>query len=213
MLLDKLADDFSRNGYSLRHTLRTIARSATYARSADASEENKDDRQFYSHAIRRPLEPAVLADALADVLGISEVYGDQPAGTRAVALVDPTVDSVTLDVLGRCSGDEACEPATNTMGGLPQKLHLLNGKLLNDRIAAEGSRLRRLLKPDSGRMIAEPINLIDDLYVVALSRRPTPAELQYWRSELEKIPAEEMLKFFEDFVWSLLSSQEFSTNH
>jgi len=116
-LLDKLAEDFSANGYSVRHTLRLICNSSTYARSADASPLNQDDDRFYSHGRRRPLEPEVLADAISDVLGVGVKYGNAPIGMRAVELVDPTTPSRTLDILGRCDRSMSCE-TTSTAGGL-----------------------------------------------------------------------------------------------
>ncbi len=79
-LLDKLAEDFAANGYLLRHTLRTIANSATYARSPNANEKNKNDDRFYSYAFRRPLDSVVLAHAITDVLGVAnEDAGSAPA--------------------------------------------------------------------------------------------------------------------------------------
>ena len=86
-LLDALAEDFEANGYRIRRTLKLIAMSATYARTANALPNNKDDDRFYSHASRRRLSPEVLADAISDVLGAHEQYGDEPAGTRAIALI------------------------------------------------------------------------------------------------------------------------------
>ena len=73
---------------------------------------------IYSHALSRPLGPEVLADALADVTGVADRYGDLPDGTRAVALVDPAVPSESLDILGRCSRQS---PATSRRhGGRPR---------------------------------------------------------------------------------------------
>ena len=208
-LLRELADDFVANGYRLRHTLGLIARSATYGRSANANEKNKNDAQFYSHALRRTLEPEVLADAIADVIGVAEDYGDRPNGTRAVSLVDPTVRSLTLDVLGRCGREASCETAVAATDGLPQKLHLFNGELLNARISAEGSRLQRLLA--SG---VEPIDIVSEFYLVALSREPTAEESRHWKSELDRLAtASERAEFLQDFVWGLLASRDFTTNH
>ena len=207
-LLRELADDFVANGYRLRHTLGLIARSATYGRSANANEKNKNDAQFYSHALRRTLEPEVLADAIADVIGVAEDYGDRPNGTRAVSLVDPTVRSLTLDVLGRCGREASCETAVAATDGLPQKLHLFNGELLNARISAEGSRLQRLLA--SG---VEPIDIVSEFYLVALSREPTAEESRHWKSELDRLAAGDRAEFLQDFVWGLLASREFTTNH
>ena len=208
-LLNKLADDFVAHGYSLRHTLRMIANSATYARSANAIEPNKDDDRFYSHAARRPLEPEVLADAISDVLGVAGKYGTEPVGTRAVALVDPRTPSRTLDVLGRCAREESCESSSAAIGGLPQKLHLFNGALLNARIASTGGRLNQLLS--TGR---RPLEIVSTFYLAALSRHPTDQEKQHWAEQLGYVTsADEQRGYLEDFVWGLMTCNEFVTNH
>ena len=205
-LLDKLAADFIANGYSLRHSLRVIAASDAYARSANATEQNKDDDRFYSHSLRRPLEPEVLADAISDVVGVAGKYGEEPEGTRAVALVNPKTPSLTLDILGRCGRDESCEGSPGTFSGLSQKLQLFNGPLLNARITAEGSRLKRLL--DAGK---QPAAIIDEFYMVALGRHPRSKERKHWKRQLQSVGNKEV--FLEDFVWGLVSSREFVTNH
>ena len=205
-LLNQLAEDFVTNGYQLRHTLRVIASSDAYARSATASLQNKNDDRFYSHRIRQPLEPEVLADAISDVLAVPDKYGGEPVGTRAVALVNPSTPSQTLDVLGRCGREESCEAVAGAVGGLAKKLHLMNGPLLNARIAVEGSRLYRLLREER-----EPLEIIEEFYLIALSRKPTQTEYNHWAKQLENVsdpPA-----FLEDFVWALMSSDEFVTNH
>ena len=205
-LLDKLATDFIENGYSLRHSLRVIATSDAYARSANAIEQNKDDDRFYAHALRRPLEPEVLADAISDVVGIADQYGEEPDGTRAIALVNPKTPSRTLDILGRCGRDESCEGASGAVSGLSQKLHLFNGPLLNARITAEGSRLKRLWDAEK-----QPAAIIDEFYMVALGRHPTAQERIYWKRQLQSVDKKKA--FLEDFVWGLLASREFTTNH
>ena len=208
-LLDKLAEDFVTNDYSLRHTLRVIASSATYARSANATQLNKDDDVFYSHAARRPLEPEVLADAISDVLAVPGQYGNEPEGTRAVMLVDPKTPSRTLDVLGRCGRDESCESSPGAIGGLPQKLHLFNGALLNARIAAKESRLNQLLS--SGK---QPKEIVNAFYLTALNRHPSDHEQEHWNGTLAALKStDDQRAFLEDFVWGLLTCNEFVTNH
>ena len=208
VLLDKLAGDFAGNGHKLRHTLKLIAGSASYARSANATPVNKSDDRFYSHAIRQRLEPEVLADAISDVLGVAERYGDEPSGTRAVTLVNPKTPSLSLDILGRCGRDESCESSA-APGGLPQKLHLFNGPLINARIGVPGSRLSRLVAAGTS-----PAEIVDQFYLVALSRHPTDRETQHWKKQLDAITtADGKREFLEDFVWGLLICREFVTNH
>ena len=205
-LLEQLAADFIEGGYSLRHSLRTIATSDAYARSAEANATNREDDRFYSRSLTRPLEAEVLADAITDVLGIPETYGNNPVGVRAVELLHPGIPSRTLDLLGRCDRQESCESTTSPVSGLSQKLHLFNGELLNARIAADGGRLQRMQRAGKS-----PDEIIHHFYVAAFGRRPTSAESDYWAAEVEASQNPHM--FLEDFVWGLLTSREFATNH
>lgn len=204
-LLEMLAEDFVENGYQLKSTLKLIASSEAYARSANATPKNKDDDKFYSHAIREALEPEVLADAIADVLGVSEKYGAWEIGTRAIELSNPKTPSRTLDVLGRCGRETSCESADTVSGGLPQKLHLFNGPLLNARIRAPESRLSKLLKDDT-----PPTEIVTKFYQHALGRKPTGEESTFWSQALDAVPKSEQPLLLEDFVWSLLTCEEFA---
>src|SRR5690606_34523105 len=85
-LLSQLEDHFQSEGYRLRPLIRAIALSQAYRRGA-AIQENGDDDRFYSHRLTPPLSPEVLADAVSDVTGIRDRYGDEPLGTRAISLM------------------------------------------------------------------------------------------------------------------------------
>ena len=208
-LLTTLADDFIANGYDFRHTLRQIALSNAYARSANALPQNRTDDRFYSHALHKPLAPEVLADAISDVLGVSDIYGNQPEGTRAVALIDPNTQSEALDILGRCSRESSCETSIGAADGLQRKLHLFNGDLLNARIGVSGSRLDKLII--SGKL---PMEIISEFYLAALSRHPTEGEQQFWIKHINaNVTANSQRAVLEDMVWSLLTCNEFVTNH
>lgn len=209
-LLEALAENFASHGYSLRHTLRLIAHSATYAQRSLAADESTQGAMFYAGAGSRSLRPEVLADAMSDVLGMPEKFGDLPLGTRAVELKDPDTPSMTLDVLGRCDRVLSCE-STGSSGGLSQQLHLLNGPLLNQRLGEPGGRLAQLC---AAGMSNEQI--VEEFYRRAFCRTPTEQELAFWGGALPdaavdgagKVPSE-----LEDFVWSILTCREFVTNH
>lgn len=207
-LLDRLAEDFVAHGCRLRHTLRTIALSAAYQRSSETTPENRADDRFYSHAVAKPLEAEVLADAVVEVTGVAEKYGDIPAGTSAVSLIDPATPSETLDVLGRCSRQDSCETTQAGGGGLTTRLHLMNGALLNAKIASTDGRLHQLLA--AGKTDAE---IVRAFYLRALGREPRQAENAYWNKQLAAADGAEHVRRLEDFVWSLLCCREFVTNH
>ena len=117
-------------------------------------------------------------------------------------------DHLSLDILGRCGRDESCESSA-APGGLPQKLHLFNGPLINARIGVPGSRLSKLVA--AGKSSTE---IVGQFYLVALSRHPTDRETQHWKKQLDAITtADGKREFLEDFVWGLLICREFVTNH
>lgn len=208
-LLKKLADDFVEHAFDLRHTLRLIALSGAYARSSHTISGNEGDVRYYSHRIGQRMEPEVLADAISDVLGVSELYGEEPLGTRAVTLANPQTKSVTLDALGRCAREDSCEVPVSLAGtgGLSLKLHLFNGPILNQRIAGGNGRLSRLLAVGKNNEA-----IVEEYYRVALSRPVTEIEQRFWNRQLKESNGERR-KLLEDFVWSLLTCQEFVTNH
>ena len=210
-LLKTLAEDFVAHQFDLRHTLRLIASSDAYSRSSRTVSGNEIDDRYYSHRMPQSLEPEVLADAISDVLEVSERYGDTALGTRAVTLVDPGIESQTLDVLGRCSRQDTCETPVLVQdnGGLSRKLHLFNGPLLNQRIASNRGRLSRLL--ESGATVEV---VVDEFYLAALGRPVSDGEKRFWNERLKSLadPTEKREQL-EDFVWGLLTCKEFVTNH
>lgn len=209
-LLNELARDFIASGYDLRHTIRLICTSETYGRSAETLASNRSDDRYYSHALVRPLEPEVLADALADVTGVADQYGDEPLDTRAVSLVDPGIPSVALDILGRCSREDSCEtPAGTGGGGLALKLHLVNGELINRKVSHPEGGLSKLI--ERGTSADE---IVEAFYLRGLSRTPSAEEREFWREQFAGTTTErEFRELAEDFLWGLLTSREFSTNH
>lgn len=207
-LLDRLAAEFVESGYRARPILRRIATSATYARSSQADTASAFDQRFYSRALPRPLEPEVLADAIAIVTGVHDQYGTQPLGTRAVQLCDPRVPAPALDILGRCSRTASCETDAAASAGLPRTLHLINGELLNRKITAVDGWLRAM--HDRGLDSSE---FVESIYWRALGRPPRDSERTQWQKRVEESGPDDRLALFEDLFWAVLTCREFVSNH
>lgn len=206
-LLDRLAEDFVQHDYDLRHSLRLIALSRAYGRDQSPVEGNEADDRFYARSYRRNLEPEVLADAIAAVTGVSQAYDGQPPGTRAITLFDPLTPAPSLDVLGRCNRVATCEENA-VGGGLPAVLHRINGELLNAKIVDKNGRLTKLVAEKKSDR-----DLITDFYLRGLGRKPSEMELTTWHARIDKAGSDGRLACLEDFVWGLLNSREFTTNH
>jgi hypothetical protein len=206
-LLTRLADDLAKHDFDLRHTLRLICTSRVYGRSSSALPGNADDDRFLSRGIERRLSSAVLADAIADVTGITEPFAEEPTGTRAVSLFATNVPSTSLDILGRCTGEGSCESGMESRPGLSTTLHLINGPFLNHRITDPKGRLRMLLA--SGE---SPSKIVDTFFLTALSRPPSEKEQQFLLTEFQNCrTATDSQDLAEDMLWSLLTSREFVT--
>ena len=207
-LLDRLSADFAENGYDLRRTLKQIAVSRSYQRSSQTVGVNGLDDRFYSHRIPRKLSAEVLVDAWCDVTGVAENYPNQPKGTRAIELVSPRIESRSLDVLGRCARDGECEASGNSPAeaALAADLHVLNGEILNAKLAAPQGRLHSLLQ---SKAIDEEI--LSEFYLRAFSRPPRHDEKAYWLKQFSKASTRQTV--LEDWLWSVLTCREFTTNH
>jgi hypothetical protein len=205
-LLEALARDFAAHGFDVQWSLRLIANSRTYQRSALSLPGNRSDDRFGSHARLKPLPAPVLLDAVAAVTGVAEAFPGTPPGTRAIALGDSQPASPALDLLGRCSREASCTPGKGAEAGLPQALHLLNGPLLNARLRAEEGAVTRWAADDGPEEA-----LVEEIYLRALSRFPTSAETVHWSRTLRA--AADRRQTLEDFLWAVLNSREFVFNH
>jgi hypothetical protein len=202
-LLDWLADDFTNHEFKLRHIIRRICISDVSARGLIANSDSST-AEFYVSSLPKPLSPEVFLDAVADVTGVpSTGLGND----RAISLAGLVNASEPLDLLGRCP--EACESSVVDRTDLAVQLQLLNGEVLNARLSAEDGTLMKAVK--SGQA-AE--SLIFDFYMRAFSRPPRDSEMTYWKSQFStKDSADRFAEVAQDFVWSLLNSEEFCTNH
>lgn len=207
-LLEALAADLVRNGYDLKSLMRLILQSETYQRSQEVLPTNAADERFYARYYPRRLSAEVLLDAASQVTGVASGFKDQPAGTRAIQLADASIDSYFLDTFGRpervltCTCERADEPS------MTQVLHLTNGKTLQEKLESTDGALTKLL--DAKTPDAE---IVDHLYLSALTRFPTDDERQRVLQLVAETPESERRLAWEDLYWSVLTSREFLFQH
>jgi hypothetical protein len=106
--------------------------------------------------------------------------------------------------LGRCSRERPCDAPGRTGGGLAQALHLINGQTINDKLRGDIAE-QLLVRGLANREI------IEELYLRALTRLPEPRELAEWEPLLDRPTAKE--EAVRDLLWTLLNSREFAFNH
>ena len=214
-LLDALAADFVAHSYDREHILKTILNSRTYQTSSRSNDFNRDDFKYFSHYIPRRLTAEQIVDALGQVTEQPKQFQFVPRGTKATWLPAPDLkpydrrnigDIEFLKVFGQPERQSVCECDRGDESSLSQALEILNGRFFNDMLSHPGTRFRKSIS--TGLSDAE---IVVDLYLNALSRRPSPRELQasiaYIKSHEDRGVA------MEDVCWAILSKQEFLFQH
>jgi hypothetical protein len=201
-LMDALADDFVKSGYNVKHLLRTILRSRLYQLDSRPTHDNAADTRFYSHYLVKRLSAEPLLDAVDAVTGVPTKFQKVPLGTRAIELPDARYNNYFLTTFGKPRREAVCECERSSEPNLAQALHTLNGDVVTAKVAGPKGRIARLLaakKPHD--------EIVTELYLAALSRRPDAHELDTWRRQ--RAEATDAKSFYEDLLWSLLNSKHF----
>jgi hypothetical protein len=206
-LLDALAVEFVKGGYDLKKLLRLILTSRTYQLSALPTPDNRLDTAFFTHYTLKRLTAEQLLDAINAATATTEKFPLRPAGTRAIALPDTSYPSYFLDTFGRPLRVQACECERSGDPNLSQALHLMNGDLVNRKVADPRGRLATALRDP--KLTDE--TLVRTLYLVTFNRPPAPEETTAARSLIAAAPSRTIGA--QDLFWGLLNSKEFLFNH
>lgn len=205
-LLDALTKDFVDHGFDLRHLIRTIANSRTYAASVSTNEWNALDSENFSHAAPRRLTAEQLMDALTVATGVRPVLPDTPLDTTAQQVVDPHIGKEGfLDLFGRPARESACECERRADLSLPQALNLVNGRTISDAVADSTGRVSKAVLAGKGDR-----ELVDELYLAALSRPPSQNEAESAVRYLQGDGGRAVRA--QDLLWALVNSKAFLYN-
>ncbi len=211
-LLDELAERLVAYDFDQRRLIRDICNSRTYQLSAQPNKTNElDDRQFSRARLRR-LRADVLLDSIIKVTEWDRPFRNFPKGTKAIQFYPRTPGDTAqplwfddfLKTFGRSSRNSICACETKSEPTLSQTLHMVVGKNITNAIKA--GLVPKLLA--EGRTRDE---IIQELFIRCLSRKPSDREFAAMRELIgddvdQKTP-------YEDILWSLLNSTEFSFNH
>jgi hypothetical protein len=204
-LLDALAAELTANGYRLRPLVRLIMRSRTYQTSALPNALNKDDELYFSRALVRILTAEQLLDTVSQVTGVPEAYPGVPMGGRASQVPGAKAGSLFLQTFNRPLRNLACECERERDANLAQALQLISSRTVHRKIVDPNGRVAKLAASKLSDDAA-----VEELYLAALCRRPSPREQAAVRAAVAEAGRREAL---EDLAWSLLNSKEFQFRH
>jgi hypothetical protein len=203
-LLDSLTKEFVEHHFDMRHLMKLIVESQTYQRSSLPNESNAHDDMNFSHAIPRRLPAEAMLDSVVQATGVKETFAGAPAGFTAAQLPDGNVPNNFLGLFGKAQRMQACECERDLGTNMLQALHFINGQAILDRVANPAGRPALLLqkKPTDDE-------LIDQLYLWSLARRPTAAEHALSAKFLTS-GADKRNEAAQDLMWALLNSRDFT---
>ncbi|MBX3179767.1 MAG: DUF1553 domain-containing protein [Candidatus Hydrogenedentes bacterium] len=205
-LHDELGAKLVEYDYDLRKLVRDICNSYTYQMSTRPRDPDNHDARNFSHAQVRRLTSEQMLDAIVKVTGNDVKFRNLPKGSRAVQVAGGNSGVYFLEVFGRPSRETVCTCERRNEPNLAQSLHLINGDTIDSAIKGKGGLLDSLLAAET-----PPAEIIDRLYLAAVSRKPSEEEKNQLNAYVDA--AENKREALEDVFWTMLNAKEFIFNH
>jgi hypothetical protein len=202
-LLERLAEEFMASGWDVKALVRWIMNSEAYQLASTVNSSNEKDDVLYSHKYLRPMTPEQLFDSLIVATAAHRSGGD--GGREADARRREWLNQFVVAF----QNDEENEGVFQ--GTIPQALMMMNGELMARATDADSGGILSQIIEQSQRQRRPAEYLVNRLYLAALSRPPTAAELRRAGGFFTSFP--DTKGVVEDLFWSLLNSGEFILNH
>jgi hypothetical protein len=119
------------------------------------------------------------------------------------------IDSQTMDAFSRPNSSSDCPCERDAKPSIVQALHLMNSRLLQEKLASKDSHAR-VQKLAEGKLTPEEI--VNEIYLASYARKPTDDELKI-AAAIFSAEGATRRSATEDVLWSLMNSAEFVFNH
>ena len=205
--LETLVDDFIAHGFDLHRLIRVIAATRVFGLDSKVSEDHtplteKHDQHWAAFALSR-LRPEQVAGSIIQAASLTAIDADSHILFRMARVFQQG------DFIKRY-GDVGADEFYALGGTISQRLLMMNGKLVHERIKDD------LVSNSAARILATAPDdeaVVQTTYLAVLSRQPTQEEVQYFVELLAQKGERSRKDKQEDLYWALLNSTEFSWNH
>ncbi len=202
--LDTIADDFITNRYDLRRLIRVIAATRVYQLDSQGMEPPtaEHDAHWAAFGLTR-LRPEQVAGSILQATSL------KPLDANAHIIWQINRSAQQSDFIKRY-GDVGEDEFTANGGTIPQRLLLMNGNMVHERIKDNivVNAATRILATARDNQTA-----VEAAYLAVLSRRPSPEESAHFVAALDEGGRFARRNRMTDLYWAMLNSTEFSWNH
>jgi hypothetical protein len=201
--LDLLAADFAAHDYDLHRLFHVIAATQAFQRDSAAEHElTEAHEQYWAAFPLTRLRPEQVAGSVQQAASLATLNAETHVLIRLITFGD-------RNQFVQRYGDSGEDEFENRGGTIPQRLLLMNGKLVHER-TKEG-----LFTADTRIAWQAPSDAaaVRIAYLAVLTREPTPEEARHFEQRLEGTTGPERARRMEDLYWALINSTEFSWNH
>jgi hypothetical protein len=206
-LQEELAQAFIAHKYDVKYLIRAIMMTQAYQRGSRITHPSQEDPRLFARMSVRGLSPEQFFDSLAQAtrFDVEPTGADPYTRSRIPRPMSPArAEFLTRFPPGQ---DRRTEHQTSIL----QALYLMNGKLVADATSLENNRQLRYIADGTK---VKTSRKVEQLYLIALSRKPRPEELERLVPYVEAGgPTGDSRKALADIFWALLNSSEFALNH
>jgi hypothetical protein len=200
--LDVLAEDFVANGFDLRRLIRVIASTEVFRKdSAGDPEPTEAEKRAWAAFPLSRLRPEQVVGAALQSASVSTLNAQSHILFRLIRAGQRN------DFLKRY-GDSGEDEFESTGGTIPQRLVLMNGQLIREKLKDGPFNAAAQF----ASMAPNDRHAVEVAYLTNLTRRPSEEETAYFE---EFLATSELTRAqrLEDLAWALINSTEFSWNH
>ena len=207
--LETLADEFIRSGYDWQRLIRIIASCEVFQLESGTPADRADFELTDEHEQHWAIFPLVRLRPEQVVGGLLQAASLKTIDYDSHILVRFARSTGERDFLRRY-GDIGEDELSTTTGTIPQRLVLLNGNLvhekINDNLVMNASTRIAALAPD------DP-TAVETAFLAVLTRRPTLPEARHFVNQLREVKNRGRSRVLTDIYWVLLNGTEFAWNH
>lgn len=200
--LEALTDDFMANGYDIRRLISLIVHSQPFSLDSRGPHElTRQHEELWAAFPMTKLRPEQMAGTISQVASLIALDDSTHIITQLVRFGEEN------DFLTRYGdlGDQEFEQDGETVS---QRLMLLNGEMASQRLRGQdGLPFNSIVQID--RLANSPEQIVELLYLIVLTRKPTAHELEVIAPEI----ASDRRAGIEDLLAVLVNSSEALWNH